>query len=285
MRHSTDGMISGDIWAYRTGARAELTPAYLRSIGDRKVEVEHLHEAARGRIEWVPAGRLRCPWSQRDAFLDRERRWDALAGEGPESPAVIRAVSFVFRESLPEGTADVPWSGRSSFCEIRDLRSLCELSDITAEWVVSHKTAFFEDEALYAPWAVTERIAKTMARKAGDRLLRRLESDERDEALLRSEQRIALHEWLHPEGDDPWTMKVAHWRQVSRDERAVIRLWIGAGEPDVADVNARMNAYLREFVALSERAGRELPSVRTKRALRLRDEFDELAQTVALDLW
>jgi hypothetical protein len=74
-------MEEGEHWAYRKRRGALLEPALVLKVGKeraKRVKVQYLDDAREGRIEWIPAGRLKCLWDTRSEFLGLETALDEL---------------------------------------------------------------------------------------------------------------------------------------------------------------------------------------------------------------
>jgi hypothetical protein len=94
-KQDIDRLTIGEHWAYRARAVDRLDEVAVQRFGSKsppRVLIRFVDPAQEGREEWVPPGRLKAPWTERDAFLERERRW-----------AAVRDV--VYLRDTPEGTA------------------------------------------------------------------------------------------------------------------------------------------------------------------------------------
>lgn len=77
----TSGPAVGETWAYRHHGGDPLVQVLVRSIGSKRparVLIRFVDAEFEGREEWVPPARLKVLWRDVDAFIARERRWDAV---------------------------------------------------------------------------------------------------------------------------------------------------------------------------------------------------------------
>lgn len=95
-------------WVYRARDMAPSQHARIISVSRRKtstrVSIEFLEGERSGEVEEVPAGRLRCPWSQVDEYDARMANLQRLMDD-ELTPAEEMAVLVVFDLLIPEETA------------------------------------------------------------------------------------------------------------------------------------------------------------------------------------
>jgi hypothetical protein len=95
----------------------------------QRVFVRFLDDAFEGRQDWVPPGRLKAPWGEVDAFLARERRWDAVLAQSPErgAPEQWAAVS-IFGSLIDRGLATLCFNATEAVVTIDDVAGLAPTS-------------------------------------------------------------------------------------------------------------------------------------------------------------
>jgi hypothetical protein len=120
-------MQAGEEWAYRVRSHAPSERVRVLEIERRKQStravVEFLDDARSGRVENVPVGRLRVPWSEVAAFDALMANWQRIDGY-KLSQAEEHAVGVVFERLIPDDVADYDTGGAQNGREIKDDRAL-----------------------------------------------------------------------------------------------------------------------------------------------------------------
>jgi hypothetical protein len=166
----------GDRWAYRARSVDDLDEVEVVRFGSKRplrVLVRFIDTKHEGREDWVSPARLKVPWANRLAFLEHERRWDAVREPSPwdrYDPA-LNAAQDVFDFLRSWQFAEPGYNRDDGLLKITGLDGL--LADLKLERaaVADHPLAFQEDGQLIVPWPVTELIARRAAERYAAELL------------------------------------------------------------------------------------------------------------------
>lgn len=216
-------MEPGQIWAYRETGKHPLVPVRFlrrrRGTG-RKYQyslVRFEAPEADGLEEWVPDGRLKCHWADAEAFLAREKRWTKLQAASKADEATHHAVDAILIELDPQGL--MPDADAEGVREILDAAALSELSGILESALTSEPEGFWEGGKFQAPVATAIEVAKALARRYPDVVLRSVEREESD--LYEQESR-----WRQL-GCPTRSRQSAAWDDALRRSFEMRREWVG----------------------------------------------------------
>lgn len=176
-------MEPGESWAYRARGVDPLVEVRVIRHGNKKparVLVAFVDDAFEGREEWVPPARLKVPWDQAEEFEARETRWNRVASAGlPQDDPLSFAASEVIDEYLDEELATINYGRGGDSIALRKPELLAEQLSLEVEQLAEYPEAFTEDGVVIAPWPVTELIAKRLAERHAEKILQRVEKEER----------------------------------------------------------------------------------------------------------
>ncbi|MFE4197353.1 hypothetical protein ACFRJ9_15930 [Paenarthrobacter sp. NPDC056912] len=231
-------MEPGELWAYRQRAVDPLEPVtYLRHRrGDQPKHkyslVRFEAEDADGREEWVPDGRLKCPWEEAEHFEAEERKWIPLLKASNIDWGTHAAIDLVIEVALP----DEMWGGARPPAQLPDhaeswiaLRHLPQLSDLTGLSLAelrSDPLSFEQGDSWVVPAYTAYAIAERLAPREPEAILRHVEEDERK---LKADKKH--WEQLSP-GDEPWPVTRNSWENTETACR-LLRKWIGKENNDL----------------------------------------------------
>jgi hypothetical protein len=219
-------MDTGELWAYRETGKHPLEPVRFlkhRSETARKPRYSFVRfesPEAEGLEDWVPDGRLKCLWEDAEAFAAREQKWAAVNRESTIAQGINVAVAVTL-DALAQGLiVGCGGSDCISPYEIEDVSALSLLCGIPETDLTSAPTAFEEGGRFIVPFETAARVAKTLARKHPDAVLRAVERGERgfEEEQLEWRQR----------GSPPKGKQLDDWDEALRLSFEMRREWIGA---------------------------------------------------------
>jgi hypothetical protein len=154
----------GDRCGYRAKKTESLVEVELLKIGQAqrnpqtlRVFIRWIDDEFEGHEQWVPALRLKVPWTDAAALMERERRWASLRcgmRGGPE-----RSAASVVTMELPglEDLLELQGGEDTGAAVIVDADGLARFLDVDPEFFDSDDS-FVEDGRLVVGWPVTRRI-------------------------------------------------------------------------------------------------------------------------------
>jgi hypothetical protein len=232
----------GETWAYRAPKSKELERAEVIDLSGKgsthRAFIEPLHE-------WVPIGRLKSRWDERDVFLLREARLSAIydAGIGYSDPAYF-AIDIVYDEVVPREFAEACWGRQASASRIYDRPGFAAFLGVDESMFDEDTLAFEDDGAYIVSWPMTERILKLVCGRHApemERAIRKFEGDRVRRAV--EGERSADGRWYSPEVYNSVDAEYA----ASYD---VVRRWIkGSASPLEIEV-ARLGAQVEELIEM-----------------------------------
>lgn len=236
-------MEPGELLAYRKRAIDPLEPVtYLRHRrGNAKKDMYSLvrfeSEDADGREEWVPDGRLKCPWDEAEKFEAVERQWAPVLLASRIDRATEEATWRVLEVALLDGLlgntcppAHVPNQSSSSWYSFVNLDSLSELTGIAVDVLRGDPTSFEQDGEWVLPASTAALIAEKLAARDPAPILKQVERDEQE---LEAEQRH--QKMVNPHSSPPQGF-LQGWEEREASCR-LRRQWVGADS-----VNLRQQA-------------------------------------------
>lgn len=238
-----------ELWAYRkkTGHELELVRILRRGTARPNwALVAFEAPESEGLQEWVPVGRLKVPWNDRERFVARENRWAAVAeasanvteAQGWASGTVFDVVdSEQYIAYAVQGRPGVSVVSRpGEFAQKYGL----EFSSLTAE-----PTAFEEDGSVVIPWAGTELLARTLASREPRKVLEAVQEAEGKAAAQRAVdvQRFRTTWNTSPYPNDQSMI----WARTEQESRGIVRQW--CGQP-AADQWQELHTLRQEVVRL-----------------------------------
>ncbi len=245
------GASPGETWAYRARGPDPLVAVRVVRFGTQRparVLVRFVDDAFEGREEWVAPARLKVPWPDVDAFIDWERRWDAVADEPVYDTVEEHAASTVFDALIDADLARIGYGVLAGVTTIQNVGGLAAFLGVDPGVLLADPRSFEDHGALIVPWPTTCLIAERAAMRDPDRILRDVEADEakaRQEAVYGHDFRGYRGEWAHIEARKCALDDEEHGRPV----REVLRRWCGA---DPVDRRDELAALRLEVVRLGE---------------------------------
>ncbi|MFG2825643.1 hypothetical protein ACGFX4_40215 [Kitasatospora sp. NPDC048365] len=188
-------MERGERWAHRVAPyKGPVNEVEVLKVGTQRpvrVKVRFVADEAEGREEWVPKARLRVPWEEKDAWLHRQDRWDALISDGPEDDqdTDFVAASLVFDTCPVTETVSMGWNTRErGVLYIHDVPALASMLQVPQDLFTSDPRTFTDDDGtLNAPWPTTLAVAERIAAAHAAPLL----------AVLAEQEKQAQHDALY----------------------------------------------------------------------------------------
>lgn len=251
-------MEPGESWAYRARGIDPLVEVRFVRTGTQKparVLVRFVADEFEGQEEWVPPARLKVLWEGVEEYRAREERWDLVSAPGPErdDPRYC-AASEILDEFIDR---DLAMMNYRSGCSITVSRpdELAESLELRIEQLTDYPEAFWEDGKLIAPWPLTELVARTVTQMNAEKVLQRVESEER------KARRAAIHgEYLPGRGRhyiDPEISSEVD-RDFGKPVRDVLRAWCGADNVERFDELAELRKEIKRVGEVAECAIRAL---------------------------
>ncbi|NWL13488.1 hypothetical protein DM793_19680 [Paenarthrobacter nitroguajacolicus] len=231
-------MEPGELWAYRKRAVDPLEPVtYLRHRrGDQPKHkyslVRFEAEDADGREEWVPDGRLKCPWSEAKHFEAEERKWIPLIKASDIDWGTNAAITLVLEAALPDeiwGDVQPPThlpDHAERWLALRDLQQLADFTGLTLADLCSDPLSFQQGDSWVVPANTAYAIAEKLAPREPEVILKHVEDAERE---LKAKKKH--WEQLSP-GTEPWPATRNSWDSTETTCR-LLREWIGRENNDL----------------------------------------------------
>lgn len=222
-------MESGQWWAYRAKSSEPAVCVEIRKTGTSRparVKIRFVDDVFEGRQEWVPSVRLKVPWDQAAAWQAREDRWQAVREVSIDVRDTDRekAAGLVFEAAVERDVASLGHVRESGLLYCRDLEALRGRYGVDTDVVTADALAFVDDGTYIAPWRVAERVSRSIARHAADRVLAEIAREEREN------QQAVIHGWPSSTGggssnDLLWCRE---WAEERRRVHDIVRDWVGA---------------------------------------------------------
>jgi hypothetical protein len=219
----------GQRWAYRATFTEPVVCVEIQKIGasrPARVKIRFVDDVFEGRQEWVPPTRLKVPWDQAGAWQAREDRWQAvrevsLHVRGADRERAAELVLEVVGDPVVVGLGSTRDAG---LLICRDLKALRERHGVDTDVITTDPLTFTEDGTHVAPWRVTERVCRDIARHGADRVLAQIAREERKnrhEAIRRCPS-------SSPDGSLLDPRRFEEWAEERRRAHDIVRAWIGA---------------------------------------------------------
>lgn len=247
----------GEVWVYRASGTAPVVQVEVKRIGTERparVQIKYLPDEFEGREEWVPPARLKVLWSQVDAWLAREGRWEAvrrasthIRGEAEEDAAFM-VLDHLRLAGLTDGLVDCGLNRSIGVMLLRDPSGAAAELGIDIPAIKADPLAFVDDDGtLVAPWRATHLVLELLAKRHSDTLLRELEAQEtkyRAEALHGDKRHSEfLYEYIRTDLEPAW---------------ALVRSWCGVEAVERYDELTKLRGEVRRLGTLVNRAALEL---------------------------
>lgn len=269
----------GEDWLYwDVPARAwrRVVLLVVPSEAPKRVRIQHLDPKKRGAAEWVPAGRLRVPWAERDDYLASQDRWANAERHAPSTPTTDAAM-VVLAAYAPESLADLASNGSAGIMEVFDGNELSRLSGVDVAALATAEDAYCESDVLHLPWPQTEQVLIGLCRRNPLPALQWLRTDAaraQAAADARGDSERSDDTELDT-NDHPDARRYRQWRDSARERRQTVERWLSADSPSLA---TRYLELERMYQELAEEVASALPRITATRsqvaneqAQRLRD--------------
>ncbi|WP_146082115.1 hypothetical protein [Rathayibacter sp. AY1A3] len=266
---------AGQRWAYREAAGRPLAEVEVLATGvdpqKPRVKIAFQDDAHEGRVEWVPAGRLKVRWSDRERFLEEERRWDDVQADGRPIYEEREAAWTVFFTICPD-LMDLYYNGAMGIGVITDVDRLAAIAGIGADEIRASEGSFVEGGRTHIRWFLTRDIARRLAHRHPTAVLDLVQRDNRgDEAKYLKWAEDAEAYW------QPLEETVQIYRDRVADlkkDREILKLWTGESENYEHQARAQLEADFLHLAQLAQQAATSLRYQRTKKAARLAGDIE-----------
>lgn len=247
----------GEDWAYRARAVDEITPVRIIKVGVRqppRIFIRFLDESYEGREEWVPPGRLQVAWADVGSWQARQDRWERVAvpSEGVYDTPEYWAASTVFDVAVPEEILRMAYRGPPGVVCVSDLDKAAELLGVHPSAFVEDSRAFLDDDGTtVVPWTTTLTLAKSSAPKHIDKILGRVERDERrnrQRAIYGEYDKGRKNSWYTP--PEICAELNAEWEPVHR----LLREWCGWDTVEDRNEIRNLRAEVLRIAQVAQRA-------------------------------
>lgn len=215
--------------------------------------------------------RLRVPWDQVAAWLEDERRFDAVwqaSREAYDSLAFKAAQLILFEYPRPDGIMPGCGSHEGAIAEIGDLPTVAADLGIDAGEVLREPLAYIDRSGSYiAPWPVTQRLARRVAESYSDQVLAAVAKQERELRDGATHGRMLDPLTRH---SAPVYVPAEHWSKELRERQPIfdlVREW--RGQESVERFNevealraevARLRRLVKEAADRLEQTGNPRPA-------------------------
>ncbi|GGV05564.1 hypothetical protein GCM10010502_70620 [Kitasatospora aureofaciens] len=271
-------MQPGERWAHRAapydGTVSEVEVLKVGTQRPLRVRVRFVAEEAEGREEWVPPASLRVPWDQKDVWLSRQNRWDALTSDGPLNDEVVEfvAASIVFEECPMDETVSMGWNYRErGVLYVHDATALAAMLQVSEDMFASDPRSFTDGAGtLTAPWPTTLAVTPLIAKAHAEQLVAVLAQREEQ-----SQREAVYGQYLGGRGKSGGTYISAETcAEVDRKykpARDLVRNWCGT---EAVDSFAELKALRTEVVRVGKLMEEAIRSLRDAGQVRAADHFE-----------
>lgn len=235
----------------------------------------------RGKAEWVPVGRLRVPWAERESYLGLQYRWANAERHAPSTPATD-AATVVLAAYSPDSLADLASNGSAGILQVFDVDELSLMSGVDVASLGHAEDAFFESDVLHLPWPQTEQVLIGMCRRNPIPALHWLRAEAaREQAAAEargdSEGREGREDARPDANDHPDARRYRQWRDSARETRQTIERWLSADSPSLA---SRYLELERMYQELAEEVASALPRITATRSQVANDQAQRIRSLV-----
>lgn len=283
-RTDCTGLRSGQRWAYRASFTEPLAEVEIVLVGNKRpprVKVAFVSDEFEGRLDWIPPGRLKAPWSEVDDFRELENHWNAVCEASRPTEAEEAAASIVLQVVLPEDVVTMGYTWTARVAAIHNVDLLAVALQVDPRALTSAPLAFRDGGALVVPWEVTLEITQRAAALEPARLLRHVETEERVESR-RAVRGAYLGHGKHATYVSPETCAMTD--AAHQETYQILRAWCGDASERRSEV-LRFQEQARHATGVAQQAIRELDDAGLSGAARrLRRQLEELTGTNPADL-
>lgn len=279
-------MEPGQIWAYRERSSDPNCPfvsAEIVQFGpprSQKVRVRWIGGEYPGLEAWIPRGRLCVEWEHAEAWLRDERLYEQVrvasleALDSVEHRAALLVISV---HPVPDGILPGYDRGDGASVRVRPWPSAVSDLAVDIEELAGAPLAFVDRDGTYcAPWPVTLRLARAVAARYTEEVLRKVAVEEAE-----LQDRV-VHGWTITWGRG--AKQTSTWVPPERCVEALqeqqpifdlVRAWCGIEATERFDRSAGLAAEVARLRKLVEEAVRRLEAAGMKYDARfLRRELD-----------
>ncbi|WQB75706.1 hypothetical protein SCD75_09575 [Prescottella equi] len=259
MAMDLDLLAVGGCYAYRQKKGADLVPVELVAIGQAtgprraqrlRAKVRWLDDAFEGKVDWVPAGQLKCAWAEVESFRKSERNWTEVRRGAPgRGSREAVAIDIVCGALIDTEVAEAGVNNDTGVLTIHDAAALAELLDVPRGFF-DDATNFTDAGSMVCGWNATERILKRGAERHPGQVLRFIASTN---AGVSSEV-----------------------REINEPGVELVKNWCSVPHQSLYDENLRLRDGLAELSRFADDALKALReqtdmSKRTRESMRVKD--------------
>ena len=157
----------GQTWAYRSSNKGRFHSVRILAIG-HKVRVEFEELRYEGERRWVPQSRLEVPWTDVDAYLEAEARWNDVEGDDVDDHE-YRAAEVVFLELVPDNIAELRTDGYKGVADVPAIEAFAALLQVDVH-VLCTPPSFRDEDGWHLPWPTTLAMARTACERYPDKI-------------------------------------------------------------------------------------------------------------------
>jgi len=260
----------GERWAYRPQTKGPFHEVRIIALGQKRpprIRVQFIDDAWEDEKRWVSPARLEVPWAGVDAFVEYNAAIDRIASYYDASEAEQEAMERVFFTLIDlEHVADDVRRRPDGATRIYDLDALSSQTGLTATDFTDHPDVLRDrDGSLLVPWPLTLRIAKAVAQREPEPLMKWIR---KQEELIKIES-VTGHEapaWITGESFHVTGERLLeYYESTTRPQIECLMDWIGAGEPWKGRDLEEARAELSRVGDIALRAVFELKRLRSNR--------------------
>jgi hypothetical protein len=260
----------GERWAYRPQTTGKFHEVKILAFGLKRpprIRIQFIEDEWEDEKRWVPPARLEVPWAGVDGLIEYNAAIKRLTSYYEASEAEQAAMERVFFTLIDlERVADDVRRRPDGATRIYDLDALADQTGIPASDFTNHPDVLRDrDGSLLVPWPLTLRIAKAVAERQPEPLMKWIR---KQEELIKIES-VTGHEapaWITGESFHVTGERLLeYYESTTRPQIECLMVWIGAGEPWKGRDLEEARAELSRVGDIALRAVFELKRLRSNR--------------------
>lgn len=236
------------------------------SESPQRVRIQHLDPKKGGAAEWVPAGRLRTRWAQREEYLSSRSRWENAGRHAPSVPATGAAM-LILASYAPDSLADLAGNGAAGIMQVFDADELSQLSGVNVAAFAAAEDTFVESDVLHVPWPQTEQVLIGLCRRNPLPALQRLRTEAaRDQSAAEARGDSERRDDTELDTNDhPDARRYRQCRDSARELRQAVEWWLSVDTPSLVSRYLELERMCRELV---DEVSAAIPRITAARSLR-----------------